>query len=99
MPLYESPGMKTMKAMQRNPPDYKVQVLSTAGRSPPKHLAPLPTKPGKYWWTAWNAFVEVFQIGKSKKLYVNPPTVDSITVPITDYIAGDFYAHKKDAPK
>lgn len=45
-----------------------------------------PTAPGRFFWSEWNAEVEVFK--KGRKLFVTPP--GGVTIPVTPHLAGRF---------
>lgn len=75
---------------RRKKPDLAAKLQRK--RMPPQHLHPLPTTPGRYFWTEWNAVVDVHRVpGSHKKLFVIPPGAGAgIPVVISEFIAGDF---------
>ncbi len=51
----------------------------------------IPTEPGDYFWTEWQAMVRVYgKGGTGKRLYVKPPCPGAIEIRITPRIAGKF---------
>lgn len=65
------------------------QPVVTVRRS--GHSHPLPTAPGRYWWTEWGKWAFVYKVPGSKTLWVDPPGVaHPIPVKISPRIAGDF---------
>ena len=59
-------------------------------RLPTAKPSDLPDGPGFYWWTEWNARVEVYTKPRSKKLWVTPPGPTPVEIPISPFIAGRF---------
>lgn len=56
--------------------------------------APLPDKPGTYFWDTWGTYVEVYKKPGGRHLYVKPPVPNAVEVRISDRIAGNFIAKK-----
>lgn len=57
--------------------------------------APLPDKPGRYFWSEWGSLVTVTKRGRS--LYVTPPCKGAIEIKITPRSAGIFTEVKDNA--
>lgn len=52
-------------------------------------FAKLPAAPGQYFWTEWDAEVEVYKKPRRESLFVTPP--NGLEIRVTARLAGDFY--------
>ena len=59
--------------------------------------SPLPTKPGRYFWSEYGQVVELVKKRGSKSLFVTPPIKGAVQIRVTDRIAGTFVAHPEGA--
>lgn len=58
---------------------------------------PIPTKPGRYFWSEYGQVVELTRKRGGKHLYVIPPIAGAIQIRVTNRIAGSFVPHPEGA--
>lgn len=47
-------------------------------------------KPGEYFWTTWNAHVQVFKKKGGRHLFVTPPGPHAVAVKVSHRLAGEL---------